>query len=39
MIGPYPCELLAEGADENNLACKTAPATDPDQTWRLAVKV
>ena len=38
-VGPYPCEILADGASETNLACRTTAATDPNKTWNLPVKV
>ena len=38
-VGPYPCEILADGATENSLACRTTAAYDEDQTWDLPLKV
>ena len=38
-IGPYPCTLVADGCTESNLVCITTPATDPDQTWKLPIKI
>ena len=38
-VGPYPCEIIADGSSENNLACTTTAATDPNQTWNLPIKI
>ena len=39
LVGPYPCDLVADGSSENNLVCRTTPATNPDKTWKLPVKI
>ena len=39
LVGPYPCELIADGSSETNLVCITTPATIPSQTWKLPIKV
>lgn len=38
-IGPYPCLLIADGATESSLACRTTAATDPTKTWNLEITV
>lgn len=38
-LGPYPCLLIADGATENFLSCKTTPATDPSQISNLPTTI
>jgi len=38
-VGPYPCNLVADGANENTLSCITTAATDPSYQSSLAITV
>lgn len=38
-VGPYPCILSADGANENTLSCSTTAATDPNYLYGLPITI